>query len=78
MSEEVVDRVKKVVTNHLGVSDDKVTENAKFIEDLGADSLDQVELGMAFEEEFKCEIPDEAAEKIITVKDAIDLIKSKT
>ena len=78
MSEEVVDRVKKVVTNHLGVSDDKVTENAKFIEDLGADSLDQVELVMGFEEEFKCEIPDEAAEKIITVKDAIDLIKSKT
>ena len=78
MSEEVVDRVKKVVTNHLGVNGDKVTENAKFIEDLGADSLDQVELVMAFEEEFKCEIPDEAAEKIITVKDAIDLIKSKT
>ena len=67
MSEEVVDRVKKVITNHLGVKDD-----------LGADSLDQVELVMAFEEEFKCEIPDEAAEKIVTVKDAIDLIKSKT
>ena len=78
MSEEVVDRVKKVVTNHLGVSEDKVTENAKFIEDLGADSLDQVELVMAFEEEFKCEIPDEAAEKIVTVKDAVTLIKSKT
>ena len=67
MSEEVVDRVKKVVTNHLGVNGDKVTENAKFIEDLGADSLDQVELVMAFEEEFKCEIPDEAADKIVTV-----------
>ena len=78
MSEEVVSRVKKVITNHLGVNGDKVTENAKFIEDLGADSLDQVELVMAFEEEFKCEIPDEAAEKIVTVKDAIDLIKSKT
>ena len=78
MSEEVVDRVKKVVTNHLGVNGDKVTENAKFIEDLGADSLDQVELVMAFEEEFKCEIPDEAAEKIVTVKDAVELIKSKT
>ena len=77
MSEEVVSRVKKVITNHLGVSEDKVTENAKFIEDLGADSLDQVELVMAFEEEFKCEIPDEAAEKIVTVKDAVDLIKSK-
>ena len=78
MSEEVVNRIKKVITNHLGVSEDKVTENAKFIEDLGADSLDQVELVMAFEEEFKCEIPDEAAEKIITVKDAIDLVKAKT
>ena len=78
MSEEVVSRLKKVITNHLGVKEDKVTENAKFIEDLGADSLDQVELVMAFEEEFKCEIPDESAEKIITVKDAIDLIKTKT
>ena len=78
MSEEVVSRIKKVITNHLGVKEDKVTENAKFIEDLGADSLDQVELVMAFEEEFKCEIPDEAAEKIITVKDAVDLIKNKT
>ena len=78
MSDEVVDRIKKVITNHLGVSEDKVTENAKFIEDLGADSLDQVELVMALEEEFKCEIPDEAAEKIVTVKDAVTLIKSKT
>ena len=78
MSEEVAGRIKKVITNHLGVKEDKVTENAKFIEDLGADSLDQVELVMAFEEEFKCEIPDESAEKIITVKDAIDLIKAKT
>ena len=78
MSEEVVSRIKKVITNHLGVKEDKVKENAKFIEDLGADSLDQVELVMAFEEEFKCEIPDEAAEKIITVKDAIDLVKAKT
>ena len=77
MSEEVVSRIKKVITNHLGVKEDKVTENAKFIEDLGADSLDQVELVMAFEEEFKCEIPDESAEKILTVKDAIDLIKNK-
>ena len=78
MSDEVVDRIKKVITNHLGVKVEKVTENAKFIEDLGADSLDQVELVMALEEEFKCEIPDEAAEKIVTVKDAIELIKSKT
>jgi acyl carrier protein len=78
MSDEVVDRIKKVITNHLGVKVEKVTENAKFIEDLGADSLDQVELVMALEEEFKCEIPDEAAEKIVTVKDAIELIKNKT
>ena len=78
MSDEVVDRVIKVITNHLGVSNNKVKENSKFIEDLGADSLDQVELVMAFEEEFKCDIPDEAAEKIITVKDAIDLIKTQT
>jgi len=78
MSDEVVDRIKKVITNHLGVKNEKVTENAKFIEDLGADSLDQVELVMALEEEFKCEIPDEAAEKIVTVKDAIELIKNKT
>ena len=78
MSDDVVGRVKKVITNHLGINEDKVTENSKFIDDLGADSLDQVELVMAFEEEFKCEIPDEAAEKIVTVKDAIDLIKTKT
>ena len=78
MSDEIVDRIKKVITNHLGVKVEKVTENAKFIEDLGADSLDQVELVMALEEEFKCEIPDEAAEKIVTVKDAIELIKNKT
>ena len=78
MSDEVVSRIKKVITNHLGVKVEKVTENAKFIEDLGADSLDQVELVMALEEEFKCEIPDEAAEKIVTVKDAIELIKNKT
>ena len=78
MPDEVVDRVIKVITNHLGVSNNKVKENSKFIEDLGADSLDQVELVMAFEEEFKCDIPDEAAEKIITVKDAIDLIKTQT
>jgi len=78
MSEEVVGRVKKVITNHLGISEDKVTENSKFIEDLGADSLDTVELVMAFEEEFNCEIPDSSAEKIFTVKDAIDFIQKQT
>ena len=69
------DRVKKIVVEYLGVDDSKVTENASFIDDLGADSLDTVELVMAFEEEFGCEIPDDAAEKILTVKDAITFIK---
>ena len=68
------DRVKKIVAEHLGVEETKVTDNANFIDDLGADSLDTVELVMAFEEEFGCEIPDEAAEKILTVKDAIDYL----
>jgi acyl carrier protein len=69
------DRVKKIVVEYLGVDDSKVTENASFIDDLGADSLDTVELVMAFEEEFGCEIPDDAAEKILTVKDAITFIE---
>ena len=68
------ERVKKNVVEHLGVDESKVTENASFIDDLGADSLDTVELVMAFEEEFGCEIPDDAAEKILTVKDAINFI----
>ncbi len=71
---ETADRVKKIVVEHLGVESDKVTEEASFIDDLGADSLDIVELVMAFEEEFGVEIPDDAAEKITTVKDAIDYI----
>jgi acyl carrier protein len=71
---ETSDRVKKIVVEHLGVEADKVTEEASFIDDLGADSLDIVELVMAFEEEFGVEIPDDAAEKITTVKDAIDYI----
>ena len=71
---ETADRVKKIVVEHLGVEADKVTEDASFIDDLGADSLDIVELVMAFEEEFEVEIPDDAAEKITTVKDAIDYI----
>ncbi|MDA0703793.1 MAG: acyl carrier protein [Proteobacteria bacterium] len=74
MSTDVANRVKKIVVEHLGVDEEKVTENAKFIDDLGADSLDTVELVMAFEEEFGCEIPDEAAENIVTVKDAVDYI----
>src|SRR3954449_6015118 len=71
---ETADRVKKIVVEHLGVEPDKVTEDASFIDDLGADSLDIVELVMAFEEEFGVEIPDDAAEKITTVHDAIDYI----
>ena len=71
---DVSKRVKKIVVEHLGVEEAKVTENASFIDDLGADSLDTVELVMAFEEEFGCEIPDDAAEKIQTVKDAITFI----
>ena len=73
---ETSDRVKKIVVEHLGVEADKVTEEASFIDDLGADSLDTVELVMAFEEEFGIEIPDDAAEKIQTVGDAIGFIKS--
>ena len=71
---QIAERVKDIVVDHLGVEKDKVTENASFIDDLGADSLDTVELVMAFEEEFGCEIPDDAAEKILTVKDAIDYL----
>ena len=73
---ETADRVKKIVVEHLGVEADKVTEEASFIDDLGADSLDIVELVMAFEEEFGVEIPDDAAEKVSTVKDAIDYIEN--
>ena len=72
---DIADRVKKIVVEHLGVDEAKVTEGASFIDDLGADSLDTVELVMAFEEEFAVEIPDDAAEKIVTVKDAIDFIR---
>ena len=73
---ETADRVKKIVVEHLGVEAEKVTEEASFIDDLGADSLDIVELVMAFEEEFGVEIPDDAAEKNTTVKDAISFIDS--
>jgi acyl carrier protein len=73
---DVAERVKKIVIEHLGVEESKVTTNASFIDDLGADSLDTVELVMAFEEEFGCEIPDDAAEKILTINDAIQFIES--
>ncbi len=75
---DVAARVKKIVLEHLGAEESKVVDNASFIDDLGADSLDTVELVMAFEEEFGCEIPDESAEKILTIKDAIDFIQSQS
>jgi acyl carrier protein len=71
---DTAERVKKIVVEHLGVEADKVTEGASFIDDLGADSLDTVELVMAFEEEFGVEIPDDAAETILTVGDAVKYI----
>lgn len=71
---EVLEKVKKIIIDHLGVEEEKVVPAASFIDDLGADSLDQVELVMAFEEEFGIEIPDEAAEKITTVGKAVDYI----
>ena len=75
---EVADKVKKIIAEHLGIDDmSKITEDAKFIDDLGADSLDTVELVMAFEEKFGIEIPDDAAETIQTVQNAIDYIESK-
>ena len=73
---DIAGRVKKIVIDHLGVDEAKVTDSASFIDDLGADSLDTVELVMAFEEEFGCEIPDDAAEKILIVKDAINFIEN--
>jgi acyl carrier protein len=75
---DIEDRVRKKVVEHLGVEEDKVTENASFIDDLGADSLDTVELVMAFEEEFGIEIPDDAAESIQTFGDAVNFIKQNT
>ena len=74
---EIGERVKKIVVEHLGVEPEKVVDNASFIDDLGADSLDTVELVMAFEEAFSVEIPEDAAEKISTVKDAIEYIEKQ-
>lgn len=73
---DIAERVKKIVVEQLGVDANQVTEDANFVNDLGADSLDTVELVMALEEEFGCEIPDEAAEKIVTVKQAIEYINN--
>tara|TARA_B100000686_G_C16546819_1_gene840351 strand:- start:106 stop:345 length:240 start_codon:yes stop_codon:yes gene_type:complete len=78
MTEDISSKVKKMVVDHLGVDEAKVTDEANFIDDLGADSLDTVELVMAFEEEFGAEISDGEAEKILTVGDAIKFIESKS
>ncbi len=72
----IEDRVKKIVIEQLGVKEDEVTLEASFVDDLGADSLDTVELVMALEEEFETEIPDESAEKITTVQEAVNYINS--
>jgi len=78
MTKDISGKVKKMVADHLGVEEAKVTEEANFIDDLGADSLDTVELVMAFEEEFGSEISDGEAEKILTVGDAIKFIEGKS
>ena len=75
---DISDRVKKIVVEHLGADEDKVVDNASFIDDLGADSLDTVELVMAFEEEFGLEIPDDEAENITTIKSAVDWIEKNS
>ena len=77
MADDVASKVKKIVADHLGIDDANITEEASFIDDLGADSLDTVELVMAFEEEFGSEISDSEAEKILTVGDAIKFIENK-
>ncbi len=75
MSNDIAERVKKIVVEYLGVDDSKVTDDASFVDDLGADSIDTIQLVMAFEDEFGCEIPEDAAEKILTVKDIVDFIE---
>ena len=78
MTKDISGKIKKMVADHLGIEESKVVEESNFIDDLGADSLDTVELVMAFEEEFGSEISDSEAEKILTVGDAIKFIESKS
>ena len=78
MTKDISSKVKKMVSDHLGIDENKVANESNFIDDLGADSLDTVELVMAFEEEFGSEISDSEAEKILTVGDAIKFIESKS
>ena len=75
---DTIGRVRKIVVEHLGVEEGKVQAESSFIDDLGADSLDTVELVMAFEEEFGCEIPDSVAEKILTIQDAVNFIEENS
>ena len=77
MADEIKSKIKKIVADHLGIEEEKVTDEASFIDDLGADSLDTVELVMAFEEDFGSEISDSEAEKILTVGDAVKFIEGK-
>ena len=74
---DIEEQVKKIIVDHLGIDESKVESGSRFIDDLGADSLDTVELVMAFEEKFNIEIPDDAAETILTVQDAINFIENK-
>ena len=76
-SEDIKSRVIKIIAEQLGVPEDKIKEDAKFVEDLGADSLDTVELVMALEDEFDCEIPDEEAEKILSVGEALAFVEKQ-
>ena len=78
MSEYISNKVRKIIADHLGIDMSKIKDNANFIDDLGADSLDTVELVMAFEEEFEAEIEDSEAEKILTVGDAVKFIENKS
>ncbi len=75
MSNDIAERVKKIVVMYLGVDETKVMDNSSFMDDLGADSLDVIELAMAFEDEFGCEISDDAAKRIMTVKDTVEFIE---
>ena len=78
MSDDVKSKIKKIVADHLGIEEEKIKDESSFIDDLGADSLDTVELVMAFEEEFGSEISDSEAEKILTINDAVKFIESKS
>ncbi len=75
MNNDIAERVKKIVVMYLGVDETKVMDNSSFMDDLGADSLDVIELAMAFEDEFGCEISDDAAKRIMTVKDTVEFIE---